>query len=314
MLQTFNDEDIIQEVIENILSESLEIVVLDNGSTDRTYEICEKFLNKGVLKVSQYQSKHFDIFQNLKILYDIALTFDPDWLAIIDSDEFHETGLKNTPLKDVIVQADKEGYNLIQSNWFEFFLTDNDNESKKSVKARLRYYSSQGDIQYRFWKHIPGSFYDPSDLHGPIFPLGYKYKIFPKKMVLRHYPFRSTEHAKRKMALKIRGRSKDGKDAPPIDAHERRILSQDFSAKVDTRLLVKYEEDGLWDLQIKYNPFNHTIQLKREDFFTDDGMLKKRPKSLREHNFLLREKIRVIKNLREQLEKQKSLEFNKNSE
>ena len=43
LIATYNEEDIIKEVIEHLLSQGLEIVLLDNGSTDQTYEICKKF-------------------------------------------------------------------------------------------------------------------------------------------------------------------------------------------------------------------------------------------------------------------------------
>jgi len=299
MLRTINDEDIIQEVIEHYLSQDLELVILDNGSTDRTFEICEKFLNKGVLKIHQYHSKYFDDIQTLKIVYDLALTFDPDWVGVVDSDEFYETGLKNTTLKDVVIQADKEGYNLIQSDTFEFFLTNDDDESKKSVKDRLRHYSYVGDFQYKFWKWIPGTFFGEYAGHYPNFPEGYRYKIYPKKMIVRHYPFRSTEHALRKMSMKMRNRSEDNEDSPHIDMHEKKILSQDFSSKVDSEILAKYEEDGFWDFQKRYKPFNQTTPITKEDIFTDDGKLKNIQKSFKENKLLIRSKNQQIKKLNE---------------
>ena len=43
MLSVYNDGNIINEVIEHLLSQNLELVVLDNGSTDGSFEICRKF-------------------------------------------------------------------------------------------------------------------------------------------------------------------------------------------------------------------------------------------------------------------------------
>jgi len=80
---------------------------------------------------------------------------------------------------------------------------------------------------------------------------------------------------------------------------KKKILSQDFSSKVDPGLLVKYEEDGLWDLQRRYNPFHQTTHIKKEDIFTDDGKLKNRQKSIKEYKLLIRSKNELIKNLRE---------------
>jgi len=48
MLPVYNDEDIISEIIEHILSQGIELVIFDDGSTDKTFEICKKFLDSGV--------------------------------------------------------------------------------------------------------------------------------------------------------------------------------------------------------------------------------------------------------------------------
>jgi len=41
MLPVFNNVDFIEEVIEHLLLQKLELVILDDGSTDGTYEICK---------------------------------------------------------------------------------------------------------------------------------------------------------------------------------------------------------------------------------------------------------------------------------
>ena len=42
MLSVFNDENIIEEVVEHLISQELELVVLENGSADNTNESCKK--------------------------------------------------------------------------------------------------------------------------------------------------------------------------------------------------------------------------------------------------------------------------------
>jgi len=65
MIPVRNNEEIIGEVIEYLISQGLELVVLDNGSTDKTYEICEKYLGRGILKLSNYKSETFRVSINL---------------------------------------------------------------------------------------------------------------------------------------------------------------------------------------------------------------------------------------------------------
>jgi len=50
MMPAYNEEDILEEGIEHLLSQGLELVVLDGGSTDGTYEKCRKFAERGLIK------------------------------------------------------------------------------------------------------------------------------------------------------------------------------------------------------------------------------------------------------------------------
>jgi len=289
MLPVYNDEDIIQEVIEHLISQEIPLVVLDNGSTDNTYKICEKYVGKGILGLRQYSSQTFQSDLLLRMLYDMALTHSPDWVIRSDSDEILESGVKNQTLKEAITQADAKGDNLIQFDRFDFFMTDDDNESAKSIKEKLRYYSHQGDGIYRAWKVFPGIRIGDAMGHYPIFPEMYKYKISPQKLILRHYPLRSKELAEKKMKYRVRGRSMTDESKPPFDYHERNILKTDYAKKVDHQLLTKYGQDDTWDYEIKYYPFTSKNPPKKNEIFTENGSLKNRPKTLLDY------RIEVIK-------------------
>ena len=169
MIHVFNDVDIIKEVIENLISQGIELVVLDNGSTDGTYEICEKFIDRGILKLLQFKTSIFELDFLLRMLLDMGLMQSPDWLIRSDADELFESGIPNRNLKEAIEQVDAEGHNLIQFNRFDFFMTDMDNESAKSIKTKLKYYSYQGDFFYRAWKCFPGIRIGDVGGHYPIF-------------------------------------------------------------------------------------------------------------------------------------------------
>ena len=51
MLEVYNDDDIIEELLDFYVSQGLDLVVLDNGSTDETYKICQRFQNKGIVRL-----------------------------------------------------------------------------------------------------------------------------------------------------------------------------------------------------------------------------------------------------------------------
>jgi len=180
-------------------------------------------------------------------------------------------------LKEAISQADKENYNLIQFDRFEFFMTDNDNESAKSIKEKLKFYSWESDIHYRAWKYFPGIRAEPRGGEYPVFPEEHKYKIYPRKFVFRHYRFRSKEQAKKKVA-----------DVPPrINDTAAKTLGgfmdydsvskSHFPLITDHRLLTKYNEDNNWNYEGNYHPFHRTDKFKtKEELFTSDGSLKEK--------------------------------------
>ena len=291
MIHVYNEVDIIKEVIEDLISQGIELVVLDNGSTDGTYEICKKFVDHGILKLIQFKTSIFELDLLLRMLSDMGLMQSPDWLIRIDADEFFESGIPNRNLKETIEQVDAEGYNLIQFDRFDFFMTDQDNETVKSTKDRLKYYSYQGDFLYRAWKCFPGIRIGDVGGHYPIFPEGLKYKIFPKKFIMRHYPSRTKEQAEKKISNAIRGRGQVSKGQLPLDDHQKKILKPEFTKKVDHRLLIKYEENNKWNFKMKYHPFEvYMGGPKRNEIFSDDGTLKVKPRTVYDYKLLLDEK------------------------
>jgi len=283
MIPVRNNEEIIQEVIEYLISQGIELVVLDNGSTDKTYEICKKYVGRGILKLSNYKSESFRVSINLRMLYDMALVHSPDWVILNASDELLESGIPNRNLKDSIEQIDSEGFNLIQFDRFDFFMTDDDNESANTVKEKFRYYSYQGDFVYRAWKYFPGIRNEDVAGHYPVFPDGHRYKIWPKKFVMRHYPIRSSNHAKQKIEDFTRGSENNLEKNSAINLHVKKLLNQDLSKKIDHKLVTKYNEDGKWNYEIKLNPYD-TIPPKQDEIFTKDGNLKIKQKTIYEYN------------------------------
>ena len=289
MVPVHNDEDVIEEVLEYLISQGIEIVIVDNGSTDNTFKLCQKFLDKGVLEIFKYSSDTFIAELIFRMLYDLALKYSPDWVILNASDEFLESGIQKMTLKDRITQADKEGYNLIQFDRFDFFMTNNDEENS-SIRKKLRYYSYQGDYVYRAWKFMPSVRIGDVAGHYPIFPNEEGYRIFPEKFVMRHYPFRDDMQSKKKVESRIRGTNIDSSGERPVNAHYKKILNQDMTLRVNYKKLTRYGENGKWNYKIEYTPHETFIPPKREEVFTNDGKLKNKPLSRYELNLLLNEK------------------------
>ena len=292
MIPTFNDEDVISEVLENLLHQGTFPVVLDNGSTDNTFNICKKFSERGDIKLNKFNSEFYNESKILEILHDMALIENPDWLVLCNSDELLESGLNDCTIGEAISQIDSAGFNLIQFNRFDFFMSDDDKPAK-TIKEKLTYYSYQDDYLYRSWKFVPGV-----RMHGgghyPLFPEGEKYNIYPRKFVMRHYTFRNKEQAEKKMQDRI-NKNVGGKSRELLSQHVLNALNHGFTKCVDYKILSKYNEDNHWNLERKYAPFvvDHP---KRNDMFSENGLLKLKPKSIEELLFeLIKREERVIR-------------------
>jgi len=275
-IPVYNEEDVIAEAIEYLISEGLNVVVLDNGSTDDTFEICKKFSNSGKIILEQIISDEFDESIVFEAGYHLAILLKPDWVMYSSADEIIESGRGNTSLMEIISEADSNGYNLIQFDRFDFFMTDKDYQEAKTTKEKMKYYSYLGDHLYRAWKFFPGIKMGMPGGHYPIFPKLYPYKISPTKGILRHYPFRSKEQAIKKMQNVLRSPNGTKK---PFGSYARAIKN-DYTQKIDNKILTKYNDDNVWNYKIKFNPYSWKNPPKKEDVFTEDGFLRNPQKTL----------------------------------
>ncbi len=300
MIPVFNEAEIISEVLDHLLDQDIELVVLDNGSTDGSYEICKKYADKGLIELEQVITSKFDWSLILRTLYDMAIKKDPDWVLRCEQDELLESGIKNLNLRDAITKEDENGYNLMQFDVFEFFMTDKDNNSSKSVREKYQYYSWQHDDAYRAWKYFPGIGVEDAYGHYPIFPQNLNYRISPKKFVLRHYRFRNVIQARSNNSSRIQRLS--GTALEEIDGclHWKVIAENGGPSTINHNLLYKYNEDFRWEFERIFQPY--TFERKtRDQIFDQNGKLIHPPisrlealtkfRKLRKWNIELRKKL-----------------------
>ena len=80
-----NEERWIKRSIESILDVCSEVIILDDGSTDKTIEICSKF--KEVVDIHQQKDLPFDETRDRNLLLKLALKRKPDLILPMDGDE-----------------------------------------------------------------------------------------------------------------------------------------------------------------------------------------------------------------------------------
>ena len=72
-----NAEPYLHRSLQHICSEGVEVILVDNGSTDRSREVGEQFLSMGVTAIYDLPySGAFDLTANLHYEYQLALSTD----------------------------------------------------------------------------------------------------------------------------------------------------------------------------------------------------------------------------------------------
>lgn len=140
-----NEDDVIAQTLTYASQYCDKIFVIDNGSTDRTWEIVQNLaLNQPRIVAFAQKREPYD--EGLRWLaYDAhhQEIGDNDWWLILDADEF----LAEDP-RPVIEQATRQGSDVINAWQIQFYYTDEDHKSwaagrdnrKIPIFARRRYY------------------------------------------------------------------------------------------------------------------------------------------------------------------------------
>ena len=260
MIPVYNESDIIESVIEHLLSQGIQLVILDNGSTDGSFESCSKYLGRGVSSLERFATDRLQFDLLLSKLYEMASQQRPDWVLLSAADEFLESPYPQLSLQDAIESENRKGYNMIQFNNFEFWPTEQDQESHETdVRKRLKYYTFNDDLQFRAWKTFPGITVTGTVGHYPVFPDKVKIRIPRTKYILRHYRIRSYEHGLKKVFSERLPRYPPEEQKKGRHVHYSNFRQEKKFFVIYSGNLNRYNEDGKW---ITKKTFDWTWGLK----------------------------------------------------
>ena len=184
----YNEEQTIAKSIEDSLDNGLVPIVLDNGCTDNTMDIVKS------LGVQAYQiiTPVYSHIQLIKFGVCNARKLGCDWYVLKDADEIFTTysGLK---VCEEIEKADRDGYNCMDMDLYEFYPTTADDMSISDYTERIKYYTFLPAPEVRIIKSSPEI--SKSHTHFADGTL----RMSPVKLILAHYKFLGLEHGKAKV-------------------------------------------------------------------------------------------------------------------
>lgn len=201
LIQSYNEEVSIGACIEHLHGQGVDVYLLDDGSGDATVEIAERYLGRGVIDIEILPGHDsFALEEQCRRQEALAETLDADWLIHHDADEIRVSPRRGQTLAQALTELDEAGYNAVNFLEFTFVPTlespDHDHPGYQHTMRSYYAYAPFFPARLNAWKRQEG----PVEL---AWSGGHKVRfdglrMAPSLMYMRHYLFRSLEHAVRK--------------------------------------------------------------------------------------------------------------------
>ncbi len=207
IITTFNDADCIRAILEANLREGLHVWVIDNWSTDGTWDLLNELRVAHPAKIefierypSAGASDHYDWSGMLMRKEEIALQFPGRWILHQDSDEITVSPVSNLTCAECLFRIGTLGYNTVNMRMFDFRPTDA-SEADGSIEDHLDYFEFSNKPGYS--RQIK-AWVQPTTRVDLASGGGHKVhfeesKIFPLRLPRKHYAIRSASHGRRKV-------------------------------------------------------------------------------------------------------------------
>lgn len=158
VIPAHNEENYIGETLEHLKNigypeDSYEVIVVENGSTDKTYEVAKKFESKN-FKIFSLETKGPSTARNFGAK---QIKNDADWIIFLDADTHLKRGFLNE-LNDFLIKNSSKNYvvgttsllpiknSLYAKLWFKFY-----DIAHIILSASLSIQIVNKDVFYKVW-------------------------------------------------------------------------------------------------------------------------------------------------------------------
>jgi trans-aconitate methyltransferase len=205
VIHTYNEEDILPEVVEHLVSNGIEVHLFDNWSTDGTWKVIQSLQQSGKVvyakRFPDVASNVYEWHSQLEKTAAYAATLDVDWVLHHDADEIRCSPWPGVPLRDALAHADRLGYSAVDFTVIDFRFLANRPPAEAPYQASLNHFEfgrRPGHFQQiKAWKNSRQKVVlADSGGHEAVFD---GRRVFPLKFLLKHYPLRYSEQAAKKV-------------------------------------------------------------------------------------------------------------------
>jgi glycosyltransferase involved in cell wall biosynthesis len=194
----------LQFLLPALANQGIDVVIIDNDSTDETPRLLREYNKSPVLRVERVPFRgYFSLQELLEAEQQTIQSLPHDWVIHHDADEIMESSMEGCSLRDAIQEAHDNGFNAVNFEEFVFLPpVDSDFFGKDYHRGILQYYffEPKKNRLNRAWRRDSNL----SNILGAGHNLaGSDLSVFPVNHILRHYIVLSYEHAKQKYLTRI---------------------------------------------------------------------------------------------------------------
>lgn len=204
VLHTFNENDMIAETVEHLVSQGVEVHVFDNWSTDGSFSTLEHLRDQGLVKhlekFPKAPTSEYCWREQLLKTAEYARTLDVSWVMHHDADELRVSPWAGCSVRDAVWAIDSLGYNAIDFTVIDFRFLSVSEDPARPYRETMNFFQfgrRPGHFsQVKLWKNTQQIELASSGGHSADFS---GRRIFPLKFLLRHYPLRTRNQAATKV-------------------------------------------------------------------------------------------------------------------
>jgi glycosyltransferase involved in cell wall biosynthesis len=202
---TYNEADVIEQLLERLSTSGVHVHVIDNWSNDATPEILEEFAARTTVTWERFPQSgdtgHFELENLLHRVEEVAADSGADWVIHHDADEIRQSPWPGVSLLDALWAIEQWGYNCIDHTVVNFRPVRNSWSPGDDLAASFPW-CEFGDtpadfLQIKGWKPQVQRLTMAANAGHQVQFEGRR--VFPYKFLLRHYSIRSQEHGERKI-------------------------------------------------------------------------------------------------------------------
>jgi hypothetical protein len=203
-MAAYNEEDIIVQSIKKWTDQGISVHILENWSTDRTYDLAKELESRLPVTVERFPkegpSNYFDWGAMLARIEVLSQEIEADWFIRRGADEVLVSPWPGISYRDALYLVDRAGFNCVDHTIVEFHPVDDAFETGMDHEAYFRHFDLKHlshPRQRKAWKNCGQPISTiPSAGHDVVFD---GRRIFPFKFLLKHYSFRSQRQAEKKV-------------------------------------------------------------------------------------------------------------------